>query len=179
MATSSEGVNCSPSEVQNLCKFFRKLQLFIILGTTTFVLFTICGIKKTSLFIWCWKLSFLENICFSRSSTQEWTFNCFPVRTFTQQERWYTQSSACKSYIWYSTLRSSVNPHWSNLLIQHCLTDFANSNVFTLTPSKFLFFEELLKLISLLQNKHRSLSFKPSVDIRLIVELTFEKWLHL
>ena len=97
--------------------------------------------------------------------------------------RWYTQSAACKSDILYYTLPSTMNPHWFDLLIQHCLIDVANLNVSTLTPSKFLFFEELVKLISLLQNKCRSQLFKPSADIlsllRLIVEVAFEKFLHL
>ena len=97
--------------------------------------------------------------------------------------RWYTQSAACKSDILYYTLPSTMNSHWFDLLIQHCLIDFANLNVSTLTPSKFLFFKELVKLISLLQNKYRSQLFKPSADIlslsRLIVEVAFEKFLHL
>ena len=96
-------------------------------------------------------------------------FYLFPSAQVYATRRWYTQSAACKSDILYYTLPSTMDPHWFDLLIQHCLIDFANSNVFTLTPSKFLFLEELVKLISLLQNKYRSYLF----------EVAFEKFLHL
>ena len=61
----------------------------------------------------------------------KWIYTSFPVLKLTQQERWYTQSAACKSDILTSILPKTIKPQPSALSIQHALIVFANSDVFT------------------------------------------------